>query len=73
MDPSHVSVSWGKPYQINKFSSGRLEEWVFGCDYPHNCVVRNRRGRFTSGHLFDSVIHLSKAYFVEGKLTEWSQ
>lgn len=73
MTPAEVSAAWGRPYRINKFSNLRLEEWIFGCDYPHYCVQRDRHGRFSAGILFDSVIHMSRAHFSEGRLTEWSQ
>jgi len=43
------------------------------CAYSHNCVVQNRRGRFTSGYLFGSIIHLSKANSIDGQLTERSR
>ena len=73
MQPAEVTASWGAPYEVNKFSDGKVEEWIFGCDYPHFCVRRDHKRRFVAGTLFDGQIHLSKAYFEDGKLTEWSR
>ena len=73
MTPDQVSASWGKPYRVNKFSGGRLEEWVFGCAYPHYCVRRDRGRSIARGMLFDRVIHMSRAYFSAGRLSEWTQ
>jgi hypothetical protein len=66
MTPDEVAAAWGRPVYINRFDNGRKVEWLFGCDYPHMCSYE-RIGRFQ----MTEVIHHSRAYFYDGRLTEW--
>ncbi len=67
MTPAEVTAAWGTPIRIEKSSKGISEQWYFDCNYPHTCISSGgrRRGR---GELQR---HKSRAFFVEGILTEW--
>lgn len=69
MSKSDVVAAWGRPVRIYKFSDGQLEEWIFGCDYPHIChgVDGGRR----RPRIFREVQYQPRAYFEDGMLTDW--
>jgi hypothetical protein len=68
MTPDEVAAAWGRPAYVNRFENGRKVEWLFGCDYPHFCTYQVI-GRFRTTEVF----YHSRAYFYDGRLTEWRQ
>ena len=67
MTRAEVTAAWGTPYEIEKSSKGISEQWYFDCNFPHTCIGSGggRRGRPELQR------HKSRAFFVEGILTEW--
>jgi hypothetical protein len=66
MTPAEVAAAWGAPVSVNRFENGRKIEWIFGCDYPHSCAYETfGRARMPL------TIHFSRAYFYDGRLTDW--
>lgn len=70
MSKSEVIAAWGRPVEINKYKNGKVEEWVFGCNYPNICYDFNRNRR--QPLIFRDFQHRPRAYFEDGKLREWS-
>ncbi len=69
MQRSDVVAAWGRPVRILKFRNGALEEWIFGCDYPHICHgVEGGRRR---PRIFQEVQYQPRAYFENNVLTDW--
>lgn len=67
MTPEQVTASWGKPVIVQKSINKTSEMWYFPCEYPHFC--RSRSGRRKSRGEEDQ--YQSRAFFVNGRLTEW--
>ena len=68
MTPIEVTAAWGRPVIIERSIKGISELWYFPCFYPHFCLSRGARG---GRHEEDQ--YQSRAFFVEGILTEWQQ
>lgn len=68
MTKEQVIAAWGRPIQVLKFKRGRQEEWTFGCDYPHFCILEdNRHG----SPLFDQIRYESVAIIEDGRVTSF--
>lgn len=70
MTPVQVFAAWGRPAIVQKSINGTSEMWLFPCTYPHHCLSggsRRRRGSARS----EEDIYQSRAFFVNGVLTEW--
>ena len=68
MTMRQVEATWGRPKLVKKFRSGAVEQWFFGCDWPHTCeTMGRRRGRS------EDDIYQSKALFDNGQLVEWKK
>ena len=66
MTMRQVEAAWGRPKLVKKFRNGAVEQWFFGCDWPHHCeTLGSIRGRS------EDDIYLSQALFENGKLVEW--
>ena len=66
MTMRQVEAVWGRPVLVKKFRSGAVEQWFFGCDWPHACIsMGRRRGRS------EEEIYQSQALFENGQLVEW--
>jgi hypothetical protein len=68
MTYDQVAAAWGAPVYVNRFDGGRSVEWVFGCDYPGVCSYQDRR---SFGLGLGWVVHHTRAYFYDGRLTGW--
>ena len=64
MTMGQVEAAWGSPKLVKKFRGGAVQQWFFGCDWPHHCNSLSRN----SG---PNEIYLSQALFENGKLVEW--
>ncbi len=68
MTMRQVEAVWGRPVLVKKFRSGAVEQWFFGCDWPHACIsMGRRRGRS------EEEIYQSQALFENGQLVEWNK
>ncbi len=67
MTAEQVTASWGKPVIVQKSINGTSELWYFPCDYPHFCRSGAAGRRWRS----EKDRYQSRAFFVNGRLTEW--
>ncbi|MFT5487130.1 MAG: hypothetical protein ACI9JL_002342 [Paracoccaceae bacterium] len=65
MSKQEVAATWGRPVEIQKWRSGTVDLWYFGCDWPTRCEAPDRRG------ILDDPIR-ADAFFRKGRLYQWS-
>ena len=65
MSKREVAATWGKPFEIQKWRSGTVDVWYFGCGWPNRCEAPDRPT------ILGEVIR-PQAYFRKGRLTQWS-
>lgn len=69
MNREQVVAAWGRPAAIKRFRNGALEQWFFGCDYPHIC---NPPGSFREAHsMMIDEYYNSQAFFENGVVTDF--
>ncbi|MPY72167.1 MAG: hypothetical protein GEU92_19070 [Alphaproteobacteria bacterium] len=69
MTKEQVVAAWGRPAAIKRFRNGALEQWLFGCDYPHIC---NSPGSFREAHaMMIDEYYNSQAFFENGVVTDF--
>ena len=37
MTKEQVIAAWGRPALVKRFRAGQVEQWFFGCGWPHIC------------------------------------
>jgi hypothetical protein len=68
MTREQVVAAWGRPALVKRFRDGQLEQWFFGCDWPHSC---NPPGSFReAAAMMADDYYDSQAYFENGVVTE---
>jgi hypothetical protein len=69
MTREQVVAAWGRPAEIKRFRNGTVEQWFFGCDYPHNC---NPPDSFREAHsMMADNYYDSQAIFENGIVTDF--
>lgn len=66
MTKQEVIATWGRPVELQKWRSGTVDLWYFGCAWPNRCEFTDRR----RGILEDPI--RPEAYFKKDRLTQWS-
>lgn len=65
MTRQEVAATWGRPVEIQKWRSGTVDLWFFGCAWPNRCETPDRPT------IFGEIIR-PEAYFRDDRLTQWS-
>ena len=73
MTMEQVVAAWGEPREVQKFRSGKVQHWFFGCDWPHVCDTQGPRRRAGPGGIFEdpNQRYLSNAIFEDGVVVNW--
>jgi len=64
MTMEQVVAAWGEPAVVQRFRDGKLQSWYFGCDWPHACATPDKSSE-------PDQRYISRATFIDGKLTVW--
>ena len=65
MSKQEVAATWGRPVEIQKWRSGTVDLWYFGCAWPNRCEAPDRGG------ILEDPIR-ADAFFRNDRLYRWS-
>ena len=65
MSKQEVAATWRRPVEIQKWRSGTVDLWYFGCAWPNRCEAPDRGG------ILEDPIR-ADAFFRNDRLYRWS-
>jgi hypothetical protein len=69
MTMEQVVAAWGPPAYVRRFRDGQLQQWFFGCGWPHICTVPGSRREAWAAMAED--YYLSRVIFEDGRVTHF--
>lgn len=69
MTMEQVVAAWGRPAYVRRFRDGQLQQWFFGCGWPHICTVPGSRREAWAAMAED--YYQSRIIFEDGRVTHF--
>lgn len=69
MTMEQVVAAWGRPAYVRRFRDGQLQQWFFGCGWPHICTVPSSRREAWAAMAED--YYRSRVIFEDGRVTHF--